>query len=243
MNIRPCPVCKTEKFTDFKLINQSFKHVRIFCRKCHTVFFNKLITHKPNYDYYYNTYFFRPGDMKKAQIMGRKIAMIALENWKTPSVFEIGVGNGLTLWEIAKHRIDVAGVDVDKHLCDDLHTHTGLTLYSGGIENLKHRKKYKIVYSSHVIEHFEDPYIFMEKAIRLMDHDGILYLDTPDISQNKELDPAWHHFKTRNPLEHCCVLSPKSLAILAHNCGLNVTWSKRFRKFGSFQATLTRNRF
>jgi 2-polyprenyl-3-methyl-5-hydroxy-6-metoxy-1,4-benzoquinol methylase len=241
MTIRPCPVCHSNKFTDFKIINQYFHHVRIFCKKCNTVFFNKLIKHKPEYDYEYNAHFFREGDISKARIMGHKIAMLALDNWAHPNIFEIGVGNGLTLWEIFKHRIPCAGVDIDKKLCDTITNHLNIPVYSGGLENFTTKRKYKIVYSSHVIEHFEDPYIFMKKAFSLLDHDGIIYLDTPDISQNKRLDPAWHHFKTRNPLEHCCILSKKSLAILGGFYGLSIVWFKSFRKYGSFQAILSRS--
>lgn len=214
-------------------------YVRVLCTNCDTSFFNKIIKNKPIYDYKYNEHFLRPGDLKKASIMGKKIAKLALDTWAHPSVFEIGVGNGLTLWEIMKFGIPVAGCDIDKKLCKAITEKLSIPVYAGGIEHLKPRRKYKIVYSSHVIEHFENPHVFMKKAVSLMDKDGILYIDTPDISQNKRLDPEWHHFKTRNQLEHCCVLSPRSIEMLAYSHNLIVRWLKQFNKFESLQAILS----
>jgi 2-polyprenyl-3-methyl-5-hydroxy-6-metoxy-1,4-benzoquinol methylase len=214
--------------------------IRLHCQVCNCVFFNKMLPKKPKYDYAYNLNFFKTSDYDKAKIMSTKLITLAKSMSENPTFFEIGVGNGWTLGRLQKAGIESKGVDVDEALCSRINKTQGITVYPGGLEKLKITERYDLVYSSHVIEHFELPDLFMLKAKQLVKEKGILYLDTPNLDDSSSLNPDWHHFKTRHPWEHCCVLSPKALGVLAGRHGLKVIKIELHPEFGSFQAILQR---
>lgn len=237
-NFRPCPVCRNQDKETVKFICFERGLMRLHCEKCNCAFFNRLVPTRPIYDKTYNEEFYREGDHTKANIMGQKIVDFAKKCFDTPTVFEIGVGNGLTVRHIQDAGIDVEGVDIDKALCEFLAATLKIKVYSGGLEKLNCAKQYDIVYSSHVIEHFDEPDLFMLKARSLTKESGFLYLDTPDLNCSNHLDPHWHHFRTRDPWEHCCVLSPRAMLILASRHTFSTVKIELHPEYGSFQAIL-----
>lgn len=235
---RMCPVCHNQDAETVTFICFEKELLRLHCERCNCVFFNRHVPKKPVYDLKYNMPFFKDSEISKAFIMSEAIIKYAKEISNTATVFEIGVGNGWTLKRIQDAGIQCEGVDIDKKLCALLKEKSELTVHPGGLEKLQLKTKFDLVYSSHVIEHFDEPDLFMLKARALMKDNGFLYIDTPDLDCSNGLDPNWHHFKTRDPWEHCCILSPKSLLALAHRHRLYHVKMELHSEFGSFQTIL-----
>jgi 2-polyprenyl-3-methyl-5-hydroxy-6-metoxy-1,4-benzoquinol methylase len=180
----------------------------------------------------------REGDIRKAHIMAERLVKFAKLRFEKPTMFEIGVGNGLTTKFIQNAGIDIEGVDIDKDLCEKLANEQHIRVCPGGLEKYPTTKQYDVVYSSHVIEHFDEPDLFMLKAKQLVKKDGFLYIDTPDLDCGIAQGKDWHHFRTRDPWEHACVLSPKAMLILATRHSLQAVTIELHPEYGSFQAIL-----
>ena len=238
---RPCPVCGNTDAGSVIFKGHVKDLMRLHCEQCNCAFFNRIIPKKPKYDWKYNQAFFKDSEINKAAVMSTIIIQHARRIGKEATVFEIGVGNGLFLKRVQNAGIPCEGVDIDPELCDYLKTKEYLTVYSGGLEKLRLNKQFDIVYSSDVIEHFENPGRFMDQARKLILPYGLLFLNTPDLDCSNNCDPLWHHFKTRAPWEHACVLSPKAMITLAYKRGMAIVAINRTPAFGSFQ-TLMRKR-
>lgn len=235
---RACPVCRNQDAETVKFICFEKDLLRLYCERCNCAFFNRMVPKKPKYDYKYNLEFFKTSDYDKAKIMSEKIVNFAKKMFDAPTVFEIGVGNGWTLKRIQDTGIPCEGVDVDPIFCRHLEKTEGITVHAGGLEKLQLKIQFDVVYSSHLIEHFEEPDLFMLKARQLVRPGGFLWLDTPDLDCNDGLKPDWHHFKTRDPWEHACVLSPKAMLTLANRHAFTAVTIERTPLYGSFQALL-----
>jgi 2-polyprenyl-3-methyl-5-hydroxy-6-metoxy-1,4-benzoquinol methylase len=235
---RACPVCRNQDAESVTFICHEKELARLHCERCNCAFFNRFIPKKPKYDYTYNQLFFADSEINKAVVMSHKIVSYAKKMFENPTVFEIGVGNGMTLKRIQNAGIPCEGVDIDKKLCDYLKEKEHITVHAGGLEKLQLKTQFDIVYSSHVIEHFEEPDLFMLKARQLIRGAGFLYIDTPDLDCSNNCDQAWHHFKTRDPWEHACVFSPQALLTLANRHAFTAVTIERAPCFGSFQAIL-----
>lgn len=238
LNVNACPICGNTSSNWLYVIAPVGPCLRVHCETCNTVYLSGRIPDPPVYDFKYNLEFFRPGDIEKAKIMAPKIEQAALSISKKPRILEVGVGNGLTLRELVQLDYDAEGVDLDPELSKYLKGNYGIKVTPGGLLSFNPGRKFHLIYSSHVIEHFQDPNDFMENVARLQERKSILYLDSPDVDLCPSLDPNWHHFKTRNPYEHACVLSRQSLTALGLRHGYFMLRFDQFPQFGSFQAIM-----
>ncbi len=236
---RPCPVCDNTNKKLLTLIDDVLGVARIHCVKCNCAFFASKPRFKPVYDLKYNLHFFREGDLLKAKIMAEKVATFARSLPQPVSILEAGVGNGFTLANLKIKGLNAEGVDLTPEHCDFLQKYFNIKVCGGGFENMTGSNIYDIIYSSHVIEHFFQPLNFILTAKRLLKNKGYIIIDTPDLDYSNNLDPNWHHFKTRHLWEHQVILSEKAILTLAKRAGLRLAIFEQHRAFNSFQATLT----
>jgi len=237
---RPCPVCRNRDDETITFISHEKTLIRLHCTRCETAFFNRMVPEKPEYDYKYNKAFFNEREDLKADVMSQKIVKLLNDPLCGQNVFEIGVGNGLVLRRLMNYGIPCEGVDVDPKLCEYLSNEWGIRVHPKGLERLHGDKRFDVVYSADVIEHFEEPDHFMLHAKKLMKPRGFLFLNTPNLDCSDNCDPNWHHFRTRNPWEHACILSPRSMKTLAARHDLIIINTELTPLYGSFQTTLKR---
>ena len=237
---RQCPVCKNIR-PEFMVWVESVGEVqRILCKSCDTIYFDREPPYKPTYDKKYNLHFFRPGDIRKAGIMAAKLAELALSKWKHPSILEAGVGNGLTVFLLRAMGISAFGVDLDPNLSVYLMESFKIPVITARFEEFSPGVQYQLIYSSHVIEHCPRPFDFMKKAYDLLVEGGIFYLDTPDTYYFDKENKRWHHFETRDPYEHCCLLGRVGIRLLANETGFFLAKTERYGDFTSQQTILIR---
>ena len=237
-NKRQCPVCKNIR-PEFIYWIESVNDVqRILCKSCDTIYFDRDPKEWPKYDIEYNKFFFRPGDISKAGIMAAKLAELIKGKWKHPNILEAGAGNGLTVFLLRAMGFNAFGIDLDPKLSVYLMEMYKIPIISARFEEFNPPGKYHLIYSSHVIEHSKNPKEFMQKAYDLLEDNGIFYLDTPDTYYFDKVEKRWHHFETRNPYEHCCLLGLVGLALLANEAGFTVVKRERYDEYMSQQVIL-----
>jgi len=211
---------------------------RILCKSCDTIYFDREPPRQPLYDKKYNLHFFRPGDIRKAGIMAAKLAELIQGKWKHPNVLEAGTGNGLTIFLLRAMGLNAFGVDIDPNLSVYLMENFKIPVVATKFEEFNPPGKYHLIYSSHVIEHCKKPFDFVKKAYDLLEDNGIFYLDTPDTYYFDKENKRWHHFETRGPFEHCCILGHVGIKLLADAVGFRVNHIERYGDFMSQQAVL-----
>ncbi len=237
---RQCPACKNIN-PDFMAWVESVNDVqRILCKSCDTIYFDRDPTEWPKYDIKYNQIFFRPGDIRKAGIMAAKLAELIQGKWKSPNILEAGSGNGLTVFLLRAMGLNAFGIDLDEKLSVYLMEKFKIPVITTRFEEFNPPGKYHLIYSSHVIEHSQNPRQFMKAAYDLLEDNGIFYIDTPDTYYYNKENKRWHHFETRNPYEHCCLFGHVGLKVISQDVGFKNIVSERYQEFMSQQAILTK---
>lgn len=237
-NKRQCPVCKNTNPEFMHWIESVNDVQRIWCKSCDTIYFDRDPAEWPKYDIDYNKFFFRPGDIRKAGIMAAKLAELAQSKWKRPNILEAGSGNGLTVLLLRTMGLNAFGIDLDPKLSVYLMELCKIPVVTSKFEEFNPPGKYHLIYSSHTIEHCKSPFEFMKKAFDLLEDGGIFYLDTPDTYYFDKQETRWHHFETRNPYEHCCLLGHVGIRVLANETGFSLIKIERYGDFMSQQALL-----
>ena len=154
------------------------------------------------------------------------------------SILEAGTGNGLTVFLLLQQNFQVEGVDITSEWCHYLHYRYGILIHHARFEKFAPTHDYDMVYSSHTIEHTEDPYAFIRKAYEILRPGGFLWIDTPDTYYCEKESGRWHHFETRHPFEHLCLLGIESIEYLAKTTGFKITDWKRQPEYNSIQVIM-----
>ncbi len=235
---RQCPICENTTPEFMIWIDDVGDVQRLLCKSCDTIYFDRIPPEQPKYDMAYNKFFFRPGDIRKAGIMAAKLAELAFDKWKHPNVLEAGAGNGLTFLLLRSMGLNAFGLDLDPKLATFLMCEYKIPIVAARFEEFNPPGKYHLIYSSHVIEHTKNPREFMQKAFDLLEDGGIFFLDTPDTYYFDKENKRWHHFETRNPFEHSCLLGHVGIRLLSQKVGFKSFAIKRYEEFMSQQAIL-----
>jgi SAM-dependent methyltransferase len=231
-------VCGNEEGIAMKFVETVYTNTRIQCEKCNAIYFTGTPRDLPKYNAEYNSYFFRPGDISKAGLMAAKIASFCEKHLKNPRIFEAGVGNGLTLFLLDQMGYKTKGIDLDLNWCQYLAKKYSIFVLTGNFENRDLIEHFDLIYSSHTIEHSENPRRWFEKANLLLNEKGYFILDTPDTYFWNRQSGRWHHFETRHPFEHLCILSKEAIFQLAHEYGFDLCHIERQFEYQSLYAIL-----
>jgi len=237
-NFKPCPVCGNDRPELMTWVEQVEDVHRILCKSCDTIYFDREGQHQPIYDIDYNKHFFRPGDIRKAGTMAAKLAELISDRFKHPNILEAGSGNGLTILLLRAMGYNAFGIDLDNRLSVYLMEKFKIPIVTAKFEEFNPPGKYHLIYSSHVIEHCKNPWTFFKKAYNLLEEEGIFYLDTPDTYYLNKRPGRWHHFETRNPFEHCCLLGEVGIKILARETKFVTLHRQRYGDFMSQQVIM-----
>jgi len=237
-----CPICENANPRLHIEIEKIEGISRIECCVCDTIYFERPPEKLPVYNSEYNLHFFRPGDIRKAGIMAEKIANYANANFTLPTILEAGTGNGLTIWLLRQMGFDAFGLDLELEWVEYLVERFNIPMFTGKFEEFKYDIKFDMIYSSHVIEHVQDPRTFFKKAHEYLKDNGLFFIDTPDVQYWELAAKRWHHFETRTPFEHMCLLGIKGVRLLAEQYGFYFGGFKSLQEYGSMQILLRKGR-
>jgi len=238
LKILPCPVCSQVN----RIINPNEQLIgetyRVKCVECGCIYFADDDYKKPIYDYKYNMEFFRGTDIRKAGIVAYEVDKIMTKERKGCEVLEVGTGNGLFTFLMKSLGYDATALDLDEELTKFLREKMNINTMTGNFLTRAIKKKYALIYSSHVIEHIQDPIAFLHKANVCLKEKGLLYLDTPNGKFQEKYGNDWKHFRTRNIYEHCCILNPKAMEMLATKTNFRIEYCESNNTYESMQVIL-----
>ncbi|HOW28626.1 MAG TPA: class I SAM-dependent methyltransferase [Elusimicrobiota bacterium] len=114
------------------------------------------------------------------------------------AVLEIGCGPGGILKCFDANGHEVTGTEWDHH-CVKAGKVLGIDIIYGGIDQLLPlKKKYDFVIFNHLIEHLDNPVLFLRNAQNLMHTQSILYIETPGLRHPDTMG----HFRDTIQLAH-----------------------------------------
>ncbi len=140
-------------------------------------------------------------------------------------VLSSGCGSAGDLMKFLEHGVKAAhGVEIDELLANLARARLVSTpfaqkafiqVYNGG--TLPYRDhEFDVVFSMHVIEHTKDPGLYLREAIRVLNQDGILFLDIPNryYKMEQHTNLMYIHYLPQSLRDICISFLLKSLFCL-----------------------------
>lgn len=202
-----CIICKKNSW---KVLYKKLKK----CRSCGFVrandkYFN-LNTSKLYSNKYFNEYEYTDYKKEEAALSKNFINRInKIRKYKTHgNLLEIGCAYGYFLKK-SKIYFKVEGIDIDKEVTAIAHKESSVNIHTGDFLRFNPKKKYDIICMFDVIEHLKKPEAYVKKCYELLNDDGIIVIETGDISgllpkiQNRKwrlITPPFHlqYFSAKN---------------------------------------------
>jgi SAM-dependent methyltransferase len=124
-------------------------------------------------------------------------------------LLDIGCGNGEFLKFADRYGWRVVGVDFDAEAVKQARS-CGLDARLGDIDVIDSGERYDLITLSHVIEHVYDPVELLRSCYSLLNHGGVLWLETPNI---ESMGYAYYKSNWRGlePPRHITLFNIKSL--------------------------------
>jgi len=216
-----CLICKSKKvFLKHSVGLYKF----YFCKQCQCLQLRNVPKKTTNY----SKFDYKTGFQNEKNIRSR--AKIILSNLKKinpnfESVLDIGCGAGFLLDEFGKYFRISTGIEPSTNLALYAKDKFNLEIYNKYLkEGLFHSlyNKFDVIILSHVIEHVNNPKVFLELVGKFLKKNGILYVGLSKLEGNK------YTFLT--PPEHLFVFSKKSLHIVINRLG----WGAKIVKFNTY---------
>ena len=148
-------------------------------------------------------------------------------------LLDIGFGNGLFLLRAAKAGWDVVGVDSDVKTVDAA-SKLGLDVRFGGVESLDPSiEKFDVITLAHVIEHVHHPVEVLRACYRLLEKNGFLWVETPNIASigHRLFDDCWRGLE---PPRHLVIFNLMSMTTALHAVGFKKVVSQPYRPLCDF---------
>ena len=164
-------------------------------------------------------------------------------NTKAKSILDIGSGRGFILYFLKKYfKYDRAvGTQIAINAFKFSTEKLKLEIYNKDLLELSFDKKFDVVSILHVLEHVENPELYIEKIYNLLESKGILFIEVPNYN-------AWarklteRHWLALDLKHHLFFFTPKSLIDLLHKYNFKIrklnTFSLEYSTFTSTQSIL-----
>jgi 2-polyprenyl-3-methyl-5-hydroxy-6-metoxy-1,4-benzoquinol methylase len=140
-----------------------------------------------------------------------------LKNKKT--FLDVGCGLGQALHVFEDKGFDVTGLELDKAIIKDINSKLsrGKCLYST-LEDFagKTKNKFDIIFVSHTFEHFIDSQKVLDDFSRIMDDDGILFIEVPNCGNKAIMEGS------TTIMVHTFHFSKKTISKLLNDNGFEV---------------------
>ncbi len=227
--------------TDFKIKKSKYKRSYSKCNNCNHYFANH------NYDleklYKKNYSKLTYGSQKKIFDKFQKIINLpksksdnklrierVLKDLKKNFIcLDVGSGLGVFPYELKKNKIRVHCLEKDKNLNKHLKK-IKLNVVNNSIFFKKNFLKYDFITMNKIIEHIENPKLFLDKFLNLLKKQGYLYIEVPSISALKsKLGKKREEFF----IEHFHIFSKKSLENLLKSIYLKIIYVKDVKENSS----------
>ena len=231
-----CIVCKGESF------NNTFSKL-LECKKCGHIFANINLNEKEINNIYNNKYFFgnqyydylrdRKLIEKNAKLRLKKLLSF-LPNTKNLNLLEIGCAYGFYLNYVKNIFKNVEGFDFNPEGIDYAKKVFSLNVSESSFLKKKFQgNMYDLFCMWDVIEHLQDPHLYLKKISQISNKNALIAITTGDI---KSINAKWRKDKWRliHPPMHIHYFSKKSINEILKNNGFKVIYCEYCGYFRSF---------
>ena len=225
-----CPSCKSQK--NFKQILWNDYSVYM-CKTCELFFCKDIILKEKGGD---SSPVNHSGIemMKEAYFKTNKIAndyakrrVVIYENFlnkKCEKILEVGCGPGVFSEPMKKINIDWRGIEINPFWID-FGKKNNLPISNENIQDIK--TKFDVVCAHQVIEHIEDPVIFLENIRNSLKKGGVLHLELPNhnsfTSKLRRLSPKISYdYGFIQPPMHMRAYTKNSISYIVENNGFKI---------------------
>ena len=193
-----CPNCtciendKIAEGHDFEYDTCTNRFSLLKCKNCDGVYLNPRpalselsIIYPDNYNAYHfheisNPFvrYFRNYVQQRKYLRIKKL--VKKEN---PRIIDVGCGSGSLLKIIKEYAPSSWGLyanDIDEKLVFPLKD-CGIKIITGRFESLEIEHKFDLIILNQVIEHLDNPNGVLQKCHQILDEDGILFIETPNV--------------------------------------------------------------
>jgi len=230
--MRECPDCGETVFK-LKIAEKQFKIVK--CKSCGFIYLLNPPDEKEIYEDYYEIQY-SPEDYKPDSKYGflSEIHLINLQRVSllkkigaNGKLLDIGCGTGLFMNIATQNGFEIEGTDVSRKALDFAKSGFGLNVYRKTLDDLIDEKKtYDVITLWHVVEHFLEPVIELNKIFQLLKPNGYCIIEVPNFNSIKFRLSGKKWKGGNHPLYHRSFFTGKSLMNILEKSGFR---SKRIK--------------
>lgn len=209
------PTCEICQYRKTKFFHKIDKYIYYQCPRCITLFFSPRPTLKQITVYYKKKFKYLAAEANEKLIRRRAKSILNNLIKMSPggkTLLDIGSGYGYFLNEANKFGLKTVGIEPSTNL-----SHISLYRYNDIVFNLtleeyiknRKEKRFDFITMIHTIEHVLNPEDTVKKAIQLLNHNGVLYIETPNLNSHLfKIEKYNYTFLT--PPDHIWIFSQKS---------------------------------
>src|SRR3989344_5074320 len=187
------------------------------CGVCNLLYFKNF--KKVDYDKFDMNYYVK--NLSLFHYYQNIIADIILRYKQKGSLFDIGGGIGILMGIMKRKGWDVNGIEASGSGVHNAKRISGVNMSYGDFLKYKIKKKCDVVTANHVIEHVDNPNLFLKKMGHMLKNDGIILLGLPNAGsiEFKILRKRWVSLV---PSMHIWQFSPSTIKRLLENNNFKV---------------------
>lgn len=144
-----------------------------------------------------------------------------LRHARPSRLMEIGCAGGFFVEAAREAQIDALGVELSAKAASYARDALSVRVHTGPFEQLEISERFDAVCAFHVLEHVQDPNVFLGRVAERLEPGGVLALEVPNIASARaqRMRSAWAGLQTDRHLWH---FSPDSLPRVVEDAGLAV---------------------
>ena len=176
--MRHCPYCGTGGHLYQTTSSASF----IRCSRCDLIYRERPASRDAVTQHYRNDYFERYHDDALNRQRGRLFARIldSLErSCRTGSLLDVGTGSGVFLREASRRGWGVRGIEPSRQSVALARRRYGLDIFHGTLKDYTGIVDFDVATFINVLDHAVEPWMEIERGIRLLKPGGLLFLRFP----------------------------------------------------------------
>lgn len=181
----PCVLCNSFESEKLFEIDGFYYHK---CLECHSIYTKPHIKEgvldnlysDGTYQVYQDKLVGNSKKFRKEILENRKFLQIkSLLNIETPSLLDIGCGNGTFLDICRQNGWKVDGVDPSPTAAEQIFKNFNINIHRGDFNNIKFEKTFDVISLWGVLEHMIDPLSTIKKSKELLNDGGLIVFEVP----------------------------------------------------------------
>lgn len=223
----PCALCHKTNTNYYHTVNKFAYYV---CSSCNTLFLHPQPTKQFLQKYYQKNFEYNVTPSQEQLIRKRATAIISKLKKMNPDgrmILDIGSGYGYFLDEAQKQGLDTTGIEPSALLTKTSIKHLiKVNIFRGALDDYwkKYRhndNKFDFITLIHVIEHIKKPSEMIQQAFDMLDKNGVLYIETPNLDSHL-FNAEQHSYTFLTPPDHLWIFSNLSLTTIMKPFSLHI---------------------